>query len=77
MTEIPSKLAIAGVLAGLQRAGELTVWIDADIITIGPPVGRNMSASCAREHRKLITWQQAERIIRQKEYRERFTRRWN
>ena len=70
------KVEIAALLLALQRIGKLTVWIDADMITIGPPVGRNMSACHAREHRFWITWQQADRLVSKPKYLEATTRRW-
>jgi hypothetical protein len=75
MPEPPAarKCAIAGGLLALQRAGELTVWVDADAVRIGPPAGPLV---LPHDHRRWITWQQAERLVRRKAYRESFTKAW-
>lgn len=70
------KIAIAAGLLALQRDKKLTAWVDADMITIGPPVGDLLSACHAREHRRWITWQQAERLVTKPRYLEATTRRW-
>jgi len=67
------KVAIAAGLLALQRAGKLTAWVDADIVRVGPPASPLV---LPHDHRKWITWEQAERLVRQKAYLENFTRGW-
>lgn len=67
------KMAIAAGLLALQRAGVLTAWVDADMIHVGPPASPLV---LPHEHRLWITWNQAERLVTRKAYRENFTRRW-
>lgn len=67
------KVVIAAGLLALQRAGILTAWVDADTIRIGPPASPLV---VPHDHRKWITWEQAERLVGRKAYRENFTRRW-